>query len=413
MLQPRDWAWAFFTFHGGSLRIRASSPGLVELSEATRAAVRTPSAMASAISTWATPRCSAQRSISIEPARSPTSTRSATVKPVTSAWPWWNRATASASMVPPKSETSWLAAAESCRRSAPTASTSALAASAVIRPPAWRTSLRTKAMRSPDGGTLGHSSIAAPGRPERLDQGLVALAAEVDDHQRQVGVGILRVADQRVGQRAGALLDTGDDHEPVAPEQRGRQHVGQLAHRQAGRGQLVLLGVLVVGEDRRRTAETARARSSSSSPITTRRREVGSTGVADTPPSCHGGTTGPTAGERSGRPGRPSRPTPTPAAASAADRDPPGAARPTTARSPSRSVRWIRIPSRRARRAPRWDAVGVVRPDRDQGDPGPAGGEERRVGVPAAVVGHLQDVGPKVDAVARPAGPRRRRRGRR
>ena len=39
MLQPREWAWAFFTFHGGSLRIRASSPRLLVFSEATRAAV--------------------------------------------------------------------------------------------------------------------------------------------------------------------------------------------------------------------------------------------------------------------------------------------------------------------------------------------------------------------------------------
>ena len=85
MLPPRDWACAFLIFHGGIFSVRASSPGLVELSDATRAAVRTPSAMASAMRTCGTPRSSAQRSISIEPARSPTSTRSATVKPVTSA----------------------------------------------------------------------------------------------------------------------------------------------------------------------------------------------------------------------------------------------------------------------------------------------------------------------------------------
>ena len=54
-------------------------------SEATRAAVRTPSASASAMSTCATPRSSAQRSISTEPSRSPTSPRPATVKPLTSA----------------------------------------------------------------------------------------------------------------------------------------------------------------------------------------------------------------------------------------------------------------------------------------------------------------------------------------
>ena len=56
MLQPRDWACAFLIFQGGIFSARASSPGLVVLSEATRAAVRTPSAMASAIRTCGTPR---------------------------------------------------------------------------------------------------------------------------------------------------------------------------------------------------------------------------------------------------------------------------------------------------------------------------------------------------------------------
>ena len=168
MLQPRDCAWAFLTFHGGSLRIRASSPGFVVLSEETRAAVRTPSAMASAMRTWATPRSSAQRSISMEPSRSPMRTFSATVNPVTSACPRWKRATASASMVPPKSETSWLAAADNPRRSAPMASTRAPTASAVMRPPWDRTSLRTNAARSPAELSLGHSSSAAPAAVKAL-----------------------------------------------------------------------------------------------------------------------------------------------------------------------------------------------------------------------------------------------------
>jgi hypothetical protein len=51
MLQPRLWACAFLIFQGGILSVRASSPGFVELNEATRAAVRTPSAMASAMRT--------------------------------------------------------------------------------------------------------------------------------------------------------------------------------------------------------------------------------------------------------------------------------------------------------------------------------------------------------------------------
>ena len=42
------------------------------------------------------------------------------------------------------------------------ASTSAVTASAVIRPPAERTSLRTNAARSPAEVSFGHSSSAAP-----------------------------------------------------------------------------------------------------------------------------------------------------------------------------------------------------------------------------------------------------------
>jgi hypothetical protein len=104
----------------------------------------------------------------MEPARSPTRTRSATVNPVTSAWPRWNRATASPSIVPPKSDTSWLAAAESCRRSLPMASTSAVTASAVMRPPNCRTSLRANAARSPGDLSFGHSSRAAPAAVKAL-----------------------------------------------------------------------------------------------------------------------------------------------------------------------------------------------------------------------------------------------------
>jgi hypothetical protein len=41
--------------------------------------------------------------------------------------------------------------------------------------------------------------------------------------------------------------------------------------------------------------------------------------------------------------------------------------------------------------------VGVVRADRDQGDPRAGGGQEPTVGVGAAVVRHLEHVGPQVD----------------
>jgi hypothetical protein len=44
-------------------------------------------------------------------------------------------------------------------------------------------------------------------------------------------------------------------------------------------------------------------------------------------------------------------------------------------------------------------SVRVVRADRDQRDPRAARGEELRIGVPAAVVRHLEDVGPQVRPV--------------
>ena len=45
-------------------------------------------------------------------------------------------------------------------------------------------------------------------------------------------------------------------------------------------------------------------------------------------------------------------------------------------------------------------AVGVVGAQRDERDRGPGGCQELRIGVPAAVVGHLEHVGPQVDALA-------------
>jgi hypothetical protein len=44
-------------------------------------------------------------------------------------------------------------------------------------------------------------------------------------------------------------------------------------------------------------------------------------------------------------------------------------------------------------------SVGVVRADGDEPDPGTAGREEIRIGVSAAVVRHLEDVGPEVGPV--------------
>jgi len=49
-------------------------------------------------------------------------------------------------------------------------------------------------------------------------------------------------------------------------------------------------------------------------------------------------------------------------------------------------------------------AVGVVRPDRDERHPRAAGGEEGLIGVPAAVMRHLQDVCLQIHAVPDQAG---------
>jgi hypothetical protein len=51
-------------------------------------------------------------------------------------------------------------------------------------------------------------------------------------------------------------------------------------------------------------------------------------------------------------------------------------------------------------------AVGVVRPHGDQCDPGAAGGQEVRIGIAAAVVGHLQHVGTQIGALGEQAGLR-------
>ena len=152
--------------------------------------------------------------------------------------------------MPPKSETSWLAAADSWRRSLPTASTSADdgvggdpapgAADLVAderRPVAGGVQLRALVERRTGGG-------------EGLDQRLVALAAEVDDDQRQVGVGVARVAGQRVGERAGrtpAPRVTTTSRWP--PNSDGASTSASWPTGRPGGGQLVLLGVGVAGED--------------------------------------------------------------------------------------------------------------------------------------------------------------------
>jgi hypothetical protein len=78
---------------------------------------------------------------------------------------------------------------------------------------------------------LGALVDGGAGLLERLDQGLVALAAVVDQHERQLGIGILGVGDKRVVQRPRGFLHTGDHDQPVAAEEGRRQDVGQLPHR--------------------------------------------------------------------------------------------------------------------------------------------------------------------------------------
>ncbi len=253
------------------------------------------------------------------------------------------------------------------------ASTRAVTASAVIRPPAERTSLRTKAIRSPAEVSFGHSSSAAPGGREGLDQRLVALAAEVDDDQRQLGVGILRVADQRVGQGGGGLLDAADDDEPVPAEQRGRQDVGQLTDRQPGGGELVHLGVLVPGEDG--GADGADRAGAQQLLLAHHHPQAGGGFHGSGRHACivsRGSDTSRAPrtldGPASRRPRAPRSP-----ASRCRDRPlaatPQDAAEPTTARSPSRSVRRTCMPAcaSQVEQPAGRVAVGVVRAHRDQG----------------------------------------------
>ena len=226
---------------------------------------------------------------------------------------------------------------------------------------------------------LGALVDGRPGLPEGLEQRLVALAAGVDQHQRELGIGVLGVASERVDERAGRLVHAGDDDQPVPTEQRGREHVGQLPDRQAEGGQLVLLGVGVVGRaprPGRRT--TARARSSSSSPTTTRSRDGGFDGVgrharivsrgSDTrrPARAH---------RRRRRPRPPHVADPraaTPQRAAADDGEvalPVGAVHPHAGAGQPVEQPAGGVP------------VGVVGADRDQRDPGTAGGQELRIGV--------------------------------
>ena len=367
--------------------------------------------MASAIRTWATPRSSAHRSISIEPARSPTSTRSATVKPVTSACPWWNRATASASMVPaevgdqlgrggrqlPQVGAHRLDQGRDGVGGDPTAGVADLVAH--------------EADPVADRADLGALVDGGSGGLERLDQRLVALAAVVDEDQREIGVRVLRVAGQRVGESTPRT--PGHRRPPRAGDRRtARARAPRPADRPAGPRPRARWSSPSGWRARtaERTADTARDRRSSSSPITTRRREVGSTGFRRHVRWCHGGATVPGGRERPCRdPGPPQvdrRPSRCRRRALLRRHAPGGRRCRRSARSPSRSVRWTSMPACLSHRRRRGAGCPYVlsAPTDTSASRGAGGREELLIGVVAAVVRHLEDVGAQVDAAAAEPG---------
>ena len=219
--------------------------------------------------------------------------------------------------------------------------------------------------------------MAAPACLNALTRASLRLPPLWTTHQRELGVGVLGVADQRVVQRPRRLLHTGDHDQPVAAEQGGRQDVGQLAHRQPAGRQLVLLRILVVGEDRGADRGDRAGAQQLLLPHHHAQAGGGFHGVgrhacmvsrgADTSPPVRGSAA---AAARC-------RASPSRAAT------PHDAADPTTARSPPRSVRCTRIPARASQVSSRRVGmpVGVVGADRDRAPPGrrwPRGTPDRR-----------------------------------
>ena len=200
------------------------------------------------------------------------------------------------------------------------------------------------------------------------------------------------------------------------PNSDGRQDVGQLADRQAGGGQLVHLGVLVAGED---GGADGGDRAGAQQLLLPHHHPQARGGFHGSLPAPRHGVTGAdTAARRRSSPARSRRsavagPGRRSAGGSVDGRRGPPLPRtpadPTTARSPSRSVRWTRMPSRASQlqQPARWDARRCCRrPTETSATPGPAGREELRVGVRAAVVRHLEHVGPQVDPAATEPGLR-------
>ena len=196
-------------------------------------------------------------------------------------------------------------------------------------------------------------------------------------------------------------MHAGDDDQPVAAEQRGRQDVGQLTDRQARRGQLVHLGVGVAAEhrgadggDRARAQQLllAHHHAQAGGGFHGFGRHVCMVSRGDDGPAPGDAATGlggaPSVAAAAAPASLPARRRPT----SSADPDDGQVALPVGAVHPHAGLRQPgQQPAGRV-------AVGVVGADRDQRHAGAAGGEELRVGVRAAVVRHLEHVGPQIDA---------------
>src|SRR4051812_16610966 len=157
-----------------------------------------------------------------------------------------------------------------------------------------------------------------------------------------------------------------------------------------------------------RTADTARARSSSSSPATTRSREVGAGGPAATPASCHAPTTFPCGDER--RAAGCSRPRDARGGLAALYSHTP-APRPADHGEVAQPVGALdahAVAAEQPQRVGGGVAVVVVGTHGHQRHPRTGGGEEVRIDVGTAVVGHLEHVGAQVDPPVEDAGLRLR-----
>lgn len=160
--QPRAWRWAFSTFHGAIPSCAASWWAGARPADATCATARRLLASALVTNTFSIPVPKPHRSSSSAPARSPSIALSAMTNPLASARPRWYSPTTSAVIGPSVSQSSWLAAEHSSRRSLPTASIRAVTASSLTCRPSARSSARTNSRRSLALVTLAQSTRRAP-----------------------------------------------------------------------------------------------------------------------------------------------------------------------------------------------------------------------------------------------------------